>query len=96
MKAEVRDQIVTFLASEMEAYGDNLDALEGQLLSSLREVGQGALEAVTAAKRGVHRQPDHVRMRAKSEVRRLSLQDGRDVDRRLSGASGVLPLRRMW
>jgi len=52
MKAEVRDQIVALLASEMEAYGDNLDTLEGQLLSSLREIGQGALQAVAAAKKG--------------------------------------------
>jgi hypothetical protein len=52
MKAEVRDQIVALLAAEMEAYGDNLDALEGQLLSSLKQIGQGALQAVTAAKKG--------------------------------------------
>ena len=51
MKAEVRDQIVALLAAEMEAYGDNLDALEGQLLSVLRQIGQGALQAVTAAKK---------------------------------------------
>lgn len=55
MKAEVRDRIVALLAAEMEAYGDNLDALEGQLLCSLREIGQGALQAVTAAKKGATR-----------------------------------------
>lgn len=52
MKTEVRDQIVALLAAEMEAYGDNLDTLEGQLLSSLREIGQEALQAATAAKKG--------------------------------------------
>ena len=51
MKREVRDQIVALLASEMEAYGGNLDELEGQLLGALREIGQGALQAVTAAKK---------------------------------------------
>lgn len=51
MEKKVRDQIVALLTSEMEAYGENLDALEGQLLSSLREIGQGALQAVTAGKK---------------------------------------------
>jgi hypothetical protein len=52
MNDEVRKQIVTLLAAEMEAYGENLDALEGQLLCCLREIGQGTLRAVTAAKKG--------------------------------------------
>lgn len=52
MNDETRRQIVALLAEEMEAYGDNLDALEGQILSSLREVGEGTLQAVTAAKKG--------------------------------------------
>lgn len=55
MKDEIRKQIVTLLAAEMEAYGGNLDALEGQILSSLREIGEGTLQAVTAAKKGATR-----------------------------------------
>lgn len=52
MKDEIRKQIVTLLAAEMETYGDNLDVLEGQLLSALREIGEGTLQAATAAKKG--------------------------------------------
>jgi len=52
MKAEIRDQIVALLSAEMEVYGDNLDTLEGQLLSCMREISQGTLQAVTAAKKG--------------------------------------------
>lgn len=51
MKAEVRDQIVALLTGEMEVYGDNLDTLEGQLLSSMRDITQGTLQAVTTAKK---------------------------------------------
>lgn len=52
MNDETRRQIVALLAAEMETYGENLDALEGQILSSLREIGEGTLQAVTAAKKG--------------------------------------------
>jgi hypothetical protein len=51
MNQEIEDQIVSLLASEIEAYGENLDALEGALLAALRRIGQGALQAATAGKK---------------------------------------------
>jgi len=54
MKREVMDQIVALLASECSELGEDLDALEAEVLQRTRQLGQEAVQAVLKKKGGYH------------------------------------------
>ncbi len=55
MKEEVLEQIASLLAGELDDSEDDLDSLEDQVLVAIRQIGQQALQAKLAGKKGATR-----------------------------------------